>query len=329
MKTKIRQALPILALTLGALQATNAAAVTGDPLADGWTYGGHSLDLGAYVRGSGNIGFDMYSTQFTVSDSSHSSLFSLAGHSGGFEDYYVDPKTNSRTWNTDNARSWGVGDTVIGIGGMFSDITATEAGWGAFTGNTVNSNIYNENRLRLQAKIGTDAAAWSASTVAPGAGDGSGSSSNGGLGSLFVRTSGWHDLSTWENRANTIFGLQDPGHLERDNGSTSVGVDAARVIWTWDAANQRPGSWQLLVNLSLVDDDAPLNFAGLLPDFGNAVIGSVQVNNAAYTDGLMTVGGYATGYPLAQVPVPAAVWLFGTGLMALAGVARRKHQKQA
>ncbi|HEY9150311.1 MAG TPA: VPLPA-CTERM sorting domain-containing protein, partial [Gammaproteobacteria bacterium] len=134
-------------------------------------------------------------------------------------------------------------------------------------------------------------------------------------------------LSTWENQASTIFGLQDPGHILRDG--TGVGVDAARVIWTWDAANNRAGSWQLLVNLSLVDADADVNFTGLLPDFGNAVIGSVQVANAAYTDGLMTVGGYATGYPLAQVPVPAAVWLFGTGLMALAGVARRKHQKQA
>lgn len=328
MKTKIRQALSILALTLGALlQATTATALTGDPLADGWAYSGNSLDQGAYVRGTGNIGFDMYSTQFTVSDSS---LFSLTGHSGaGFNDYYVDPKTNSRTWDTDNARSWSVGDTVIGIGGMFSDITATEAGWGAFTGNAVNSNIDNEYRLRLQAKIGTDDASWSASTLAPNAGNGSGSSSDGGLGSLLVRTSGWHSLDTWEDQANTIFGLQDPKHLERDKASTFVGVDAARVIWTWDAAHKRPGSWQLLVNLSLVDADAPLDFAGLLPDFGNAVIGSVQVNNAAYTDGLMSIGGYAAGYPLAQVPVPAAVWLFGTGLMALAGVARRKHQKQA
>ncbi len=321
MNTKIRQALPILALTLGTLQATTAAAVTGDPLADGWVYGGHSLDQGTYVRGSANIGFDMYSTQFTVSDSS---LFSLAGHSGaGYDDYYG----VTRTWDTDTARSWGVGDTVIGIGGMFSDITAAEAGWGAFTGNDVNSNVDGEYRLRLQAKIGTGDASWSASTLAPDAGDGSGSSSDGGLGSLFVRTSGWHSLSTWENQASTILGLQDPEHILRDG--SGVGVDAARVIWTWDDTDNRAGSWQLLVNLSLVDLDADVNFAGLLPDFGNAVIGSVQVANAAYTDGLMSVGGFATGYPLAEVPVPAAVWLFGTGLMALAGVARRKHQKQA
>ena len=321
MKVKMRLVLPILALGLGALQAaTTATALTGNPLVDNWTYGGHSLDQGAYVRGSGNIGFDMYTTRFIVSES-NSSLFSLAGHSGtGFDDYYGD----TRTWNPDNdARSWDAGHTVIGIGGMFSDITATEAGWGAFTGNAV--NIDDEHRLRLQAKIGTSAAAWSASTVAPGAGDGSGSSSNGGLGSLFVRTSGWHSLSTWQSRANTIFGLQDPGHILRDG--TGVGVDAARVIWTWDAANNRAGSWQLLVNLSLVAADADGDFAGLLPNFGNAVIGSVQVaNSTAYTDGLMSIGGSA---PLSEIPVPAAVWLFGSGLMALAGVARRKHQKPA
>jgi hypothetical protein len=323
MKMNIRQVLPVLALGLGMLQANTATALTGNPLHDGWAYGGHSLDQGAYVRGSGNIGFDMYSTQFIVSES-NSSLFSLAGHSGtGFDDYYG----ATRTWNTDSARNWDVGHTVIGIGGMFSSITAAEAGWGAFTGNAVNSNIDGEHRLRLQAKIGTADAAWSASTLAPDAGNGSGSSANGGLGSLFVRTSGWHDLSTWESQAGTIFGLQDPAHLLRDGAS--VGVDAARVIWTWDANDERPGSWQLLVNLSLVDADAPLGFAGLLPNFGNAVIGSVQVNNAAYTDGLMSIGGYAAGYPLAEVPVPAAVWLLGTGLIALVGVARRKHQKQA
>ena len=31
-----------------------------------------------------------------------------------------------------------------------------------------------------------------------------------------------------------------------------------------------------------------------------------------------------TGLPTSEVPVPAAVWLFGSGLLGLAGVARRR-----
>jgi len=55
-------------------------------------------------------------------------------------------------------------------------------------------------------------------------------------------------------------------------------------------------------------------------------------NSLYLTDGLLSMGDYDaaihTGSYLVQaspVPVPAAVWLFGTGLIGLAGIARRKN----
>lgn len=283
------------------------AAFTGDPLADGWAFGGHSLSQGSYVRGSGNIGFDIYTTAFTVTDSAP---FALVGHTdAGFDDYYGAP----RTWDTSSARSWEISDAIVGVGGVFAGVSAADAGWSMFSGAAVNSTIDGEYRFRLQAKIGTPDAAWSSSSIAPDAGDGSGSSSDGGSGSLFVRTSGWLSLDVWSEYAGTMMGLQDPTHLERTG--TTVGVDAARILWKWDAVHQRPDSWELLVNTALVAADAAPGFSGFLPQSGDPVIGSVQIANAAYTDGLSAI---------IATPIPGAAWLFGSAMIALFGLTRKR-----
>jgi len=48
----------------------------------------------------------------------------------------------------------------------------------------------------------------------------------------------------------------------------------------------------------------------------------------AYDDGGNLVSGTWTSFQMTPVPVPAAVWLFGSGLLGLAGVARRKRNKK-
>ena len=64
-----------------------------------------------------------------------------------------------------------------------------------------------------------------------------------------------------------------------------------------------------MLGLSLADIDS--NFAAHVADF--------------VTSDPNVTSGFFGGGKLAVVPVPAAVWLFGAGLLGLIGVARRKQ----
>lgn len=52
--------------------------------------------------------------------------------------------------------------------------------------------------------------------------------------------------------------------------------------------------------------------------------GNYSLTAAAYEDSLNGIGDAYYSFTVTTVPVPAAVWLFGTGLIGLAGFARRK-----
>jgi hypothetical protein len=75
-----------------------------------------------------------------------------------------------------------------------------------------------------------------------------------------------------------------------------------------------------------------LSVAGTTTDFfgftGNGSIGQVQsylLGTASLaTNGTLTLAGNAAPPPPPAVPLPAAVWLFGSGLMGLVGVSRRR-----
>jgi len=64
--------------------------------------------------------------------------------------------------------------------------------------------------------------------------------------------------------------------------------------------------------LQLGNDDGLVNYTVAVGDQLNA------------TDQAVDAGGIAASSSLAPVPIPAAVWLFGSGLLGLIGVARRK-----
>lgn len=174
--------------------AAFATQITGNPAADGWIYNGNALTNGLYVRGNANYAYDAYCTAIIVESGSNLAI-------------------------DDGANSWLVGDSVLGSGGHFADITAAQAGWTAFTGNAVNLLLGGADMgedVKLQAKFSTSSGNFSPSTIAPDAGNGLGSlGSNGGNGAVQVRTSGWFYAADW---------MQSPAHC---NFSTSPNISSA------------------------------------------------------------------------------------------------------
>ena len=271
----------------------SATMVTGDPSADGWGLAGHSLANGTYVKGVANYGYDAYGAGFSVQAGSNLEI-------------------------ADGSLSWAAGDTILGVGGVFRDITAAEAGWPAFSGPGVNSLLPTSapySGPKLQAKFGNADATWSASTTAPNGGNGNSSSSSGGA-RIQVRTSAYFQAGTphpdqepdapwtWDGHSGQLLLLEEDGHIKwRSDGSDDISPDkrVARMIWNWDDTANQVASWQLLLNVSLLDRLYP-TYDGLLPDIGDMAIMTVQDNDSDFTDALVTT-----------VPEPATLALLGLG----------------
>lgn len=279
--------------------ASSQAAVTGNPQTDGWTSHGTSLDNGIYVRGDGNYSYDVYSTALTIT--ANSGLEANAG-----------------------ANSWLVGDTVLGAGGIFSTTTASESGWGAFTGVGVNSLFSSSSGPKLQAKFGSAANSWSTSTVAPDAGNGLGSLSNDTKG-VQIRTGTYYTPTGpayvpnqdqagtlgWDTNAGQLMSLAKSSYLSFSGGSGLSGNrDVARVIWTGTNNTGEPASWELLLNVTLLGRLNPLSTG--LPGAGDPILLTVQDNDGKFTDAKVET-----------VPEPGAVGVLGFCAIALLRRRRR------
>lgn len=279
---KIRFELAI-ALALAVTQISYAS-LTGNPVADGWAAQGNSLSNGVYVRGSANYGYDTYSSTFTVDGS-------VSAATGG---------------------SWAVGDTVIGVGGVFNNNTS---GW-SVTGTPVNSLLSNATGPKIQAKFGTGAnvvTPWSVSTLAPDAGNGVGSLANGGDGSIQIRSSAYNDSTFWTSNAG-VLNTPSASHISRAGGS-APGANVARLIWNVDG-NGELSSWQILLNVTLLGSLDPA------PTPGSLALLTVQNGDNAYTDALVQIPGGG-----GVVPEPAAVVVWG-GLALVIGGANWWQKKK-
>lgn len=268
-------------VALAALSGSALAAITGNPVADGWSFSGNSLANGTYVRGEGTFSFDIYSSAFTV-------------------------QAGSGLVISDGAYSWLAGDQVLALGGKFVPTTASAAGWSSFSPNpysgggvAVNDDV--SGSARLVSKFGTSTNTFSTSTTAPflnGNGNGSIESGQGGDGALLLRTT-----SNRSAGGAGLIGMLDVA-TRYDGVGTPSSLDprVGRMAYTWSNAIYSAGAidtWEIMVNVSLL---ARVSSYGAYPVAGDDAIMAVQRSTNRYTDGLVTV-----------TPAPGALALAGLG----------------
>jgi hypothetical protein len=133
------------------------------------------------------------------------------------------------------------------------------------------------------------------------------------------------NLVKWANIDATVTSL----NTNITSGSSVLGTSAAAAgIWDPQAGNQNVGGW--------FGGNGPLTYPGLLTDQKGAIQdlygvtgngGSATTKIQVYSLGQFKLS--ADGTLSSVVPIPAALWLFGSGLLGLAGVGRRKAAQAA
>lgn len=304
----MKKAILGLAILFSFVSVLPAAVVTGNPNADGWSFEGNSLAKGTYVRGEGTFSFDIYSTSFQVTSGSSFDI-------------------------TDGGYSWLVGDTVLGLGGQFVPTTAAAAGWpsfqpNAYSGGGVAVNDDVSGSSRPVAKFGTESSNFTASTTAPfvnGDGNGAMNLGHGGDGSVLARIT--------QNRGSTDSGLLhllDRVEVYKGDGTVltygSLSTNTtfrkvARFIYIWDAINGNIASWEILLNVSLLERQ--VDYA-VYPTANDQGIMAVQRSDNRYTDGLVQ-GAAAAVVPEQQ---SLAIWAI-LGLSAGAFVMLKSRGQRA
>ena len=119
-----------------------------------------------------------------------------------------------------------------------------------------------------------------------------------------------------------------PTNILSDDGAGNVTLDFSGWNVTWNAIPSIPmgaGAWDgnpdgvaiMTCGVDCGDGDTySIAYSGRVPPGDPSGFG-----NVAYR---VSMSGTITAPPVSEVPVPAAVWLFGSGLVGLVGVARRK-----
>ena len=115
---------------------------------------------------------------------------------------------------------------------------------------------------------------------------------------------------TWSNPLNIATGEQVSFSPDTPGFSsyTATNIDSAAFISLAGNADFMLGLWDGVMWNADNGNPIPLNTAG-----------------TAWTVSFVTSQGNIWGVDMTLVPVPAAVWLFGSGLLGLVGVARRRR----
>lgn len=108
------------------------------------------------------------------------------------------------------------------------------------------------------------------------------------------------------------------------NGSSAVGGPSDGP-WNWNPINGggNTGNWQELLRGNANDAWTSETFSLDLAANQSEVWIAFWLDNGNHDIGKFD-NVLVTGDPISAVPVPAAVWLFGSGLLGLVGIARRK-----
>ena len=151
---------------------------------------------------------------------------------------------------------------------------------------------------------------FNVSIVGTGFTDGSGGSSGGGF------SLAWDpSILTWQSSALTFSGDQlfgQPGVVDIAAG-------------TWTNADVTSFNGTTLANFEIATVTFKATNLGVSPtDVTIGLFDNGSPRLWADSDGLIDVNPTFIGGSVTVVPVPAAVWLFGSGLIGLIGVARRK-----
>lgn len=273
-----------LILSLAAAGAAFAQTPTGNPSTDGgWTAEGMSTSAGVYNFGSGNFNVQIYATAFTLAPSS-----TLISALGGY--------------------NWNIGDTIVGVGGVFSGANADLTYSGGADENTITHS--NSTSTRIVVKYGTSTATWAA--PAPNStGTAYGSQANGGVGSVLLGT---YPYDFYPADSNTLVVPVDSPLLQSGPSTTmSISGDMGRVITSWDGTNAMVG-FESFLDLTLLDATYPSNNVAL----GDEFILDLQrgTSSTLYQDSLGTLP--------SVVPEPSTIALVGVGLLGALSLRRRK-----
>ena len=162
------------------------------------------------------------------------------------------------------------------------------------------------------------------------------------VGDLLLSYASFDGIDGWHGDTDTVVGM---GSLISDFGATFVGTpeDYASTITTVDGytVDYEPGHYIASYGMYGLSDECYVGFSCITYDLQYFDIDSIAVmtyQNNAYgwnVDALPAGRGdeLQSSHPepygsylvrVQAVPVPAAVWLFGSGLVGLIGVARRK-----
>ena len=275
MKTpKHFRSVAIIPIIMGIANFANpcsATLITGNPFADAWTYVGNSASPGNFNTQSGGAIYsaDIYTTLFPLTASP------LAAATG-----------------------WGLGDTIVGVGGVFTvtgNTTLTYDGAGGATD------------TRIVVKYGSPTATWQPNSPNPGS-PGYGSLANGGVGSVLLGTFAY----TFSPAFSGQFAVPNDSPEVQLSGSTaSINPSVGRDITSW-TGNTLTG-FETFLDLTLLKAQVPNS--NVLP--GNKFILDLQDDRAEFQDSQATL----------PTPEPTSTALLGFGCLLLA--LNRRHRIMA